>query len=61
MSTAFVSEIPEEAGRLVAMTTFRSEVIIACEHGVFRIENGFLVQIKIKFVEKELSAMEPLT
>lgn len=44
----FVSEIPKEAGDLVATCIYNDHLIVACQYGVFRLVNDTLEQIKFK-------------
>ena len=44
----FVCEIPKEAGDLVDTCVYKDQLIVACQYGVFRLENNVLIQIKFK-------------
>lgn len=44
----FVSEIPKEAGDLVATCEYQGRLIVACQYAIFRLEGDTLVQIKFK-------------
>jgi hypothetical protein len=42
----YVAAIPSGYGKVVGMCEFQGQVIVACEKGVFRLDDGKLVPIE---------------